>query len=57
LSGLQVGSSIKADDLECFLYGYSPSGERLFFRKKDNRRCAWDCVITAEKSVSVAALC
>src|SRR5208282_5830032 len=22
-----------------------------------NRRCAWDCVITAEKSVSVAALC
>jgi conjugative relaxase-like TrwC/TraI family protein len=57
LSGLQVGSSIKAEDLECFLYGYSPSGERLFFRKKDNRRCAWDCVITAEKSVSVAALC
>ena len=57
LSGLQVGSSIKAEDLECFLDGYSPSGERLFFRKKHNRRCAWDCVITAEKAVSVAALC
>jgi len=56
-SGLQAGSSIKAEDLECFLYGYSPSGERLFFRKKDNRRCAWDCVITAEKAASVAALC
>jgi conjugative relaxase-like TrwC/TraI family protein len=57
LTGLQVGSSVRAEDLECFLNGYSPSGQRLFFRKKENRRCAWDCVITAEKSVSVAALC
>src|SRR6516162_11485260 len=57
LTGLPVGSSVRAEDLECFLNGYSPSGQRLFFRKKENRRCAWDCVITAEKSVSVAALC
>jgi conjugative relaxase-like TrwC/TraI family protein len=57
LSGLRVGASIKAEDLECFLNGYGPSGQRLFSHMKANRRCAWDCVVTAEKSVSVAALC
>ena len=57
LSGFQTGPSIRAEDLECFLNGYSPSGERLFSRQKANRRCAWDCVITAGKDVSVAALC
>ena len=51
LTGLPVGSSVRAEDLECFLNGYSPSGQRLFFRKKENRRCAWDCVITADKAV------
>jgi conjugative relaxase-like TrwC/TraI family protein len=57
LSGFQTGPSIRPKDLECFLHGYSPSGERLFARQKANRRCAWDCVVTTEKSVSVAALC
>src|SRR6516162_8222024 len=57
LIGIQSGSAILSEELECFLHGYSPSGERLFARKKENRRCAWDCVVTAEKSVSVAALC
>jgi hypothetical protein len=57
LSGFQTGPSIRAEDLECFLNGYSPYGERLFSCQKANRRCAWDCVVTAEKSVSVAALC
>ena len=57
LIGIQSGSAILSEELECFLHGYSPSGQRLFSRKKENRRCAWDCVVTAEKSVSVAALC
>src|SRR5262249_44194055 len=57
LTGLAVGSAVRPQDLECYLNGFSPSGERLFVRKKVNRRCAWDCVVTAEKSVSVAALC
>jgi conjugative relaxase-like TrwC/TraI family protein len=57
LSGLRVGALISPEDLECYLHGYSPSGQRLFVRKKDHRRCAWDCVVTAEKATSVAALC
>jgi conjugative relaxase-like TrwC/TraI family protein len=57
LTGLRPGSTIRPEDLECYLSGFSPSGERLFVRKKENRRCAWDCVVTADKSVSVAALC
>jgi conjugative relaxase-like TrwC/TraI family protein len=57
LTGLEVGSAIRPEDLECYLNGFSLSGERLFATKKENRRCAWDCVVTAEKSVSVAALC
>ena len=57
LSGLKAGSTVHPEDLECYLNGFSPSGERLFVHKKENRRCAWDCVVTADKSVSVAALC
>ena len=57
LTGIRPGQSILSQELECFLNGYSPSGQRLFSRKKLNRRCAWDCVVTADKSLSIAALC
>src|ERR1700731_1137192 len=57
LTGLEPGALIRPEDLACFLHGFSPSGQRLFSREKENRRCAWDCVVTAHKSSSVAALC
>jgi conjugative relaxase-like TrwC/TraI family protein len=57
LTGLEHGARIRLEDLACFLHGFSPSGQRLFSREKENRRCAWDCVVTAQKSASVAALC
>jgi conjugative relaxase-like TrwC/TraI family protein len=57
LTGIDHGSVIRPQDLACFLHGFSPSGQRLFSTEKENRRCAWDCVVTAQKAVSVAALC
>jgi len=57
LAGLRVGQPVCPRDLAWALQGYGPAGQPLFFRRQPHRRCAWDCVVTVDKSVSVAALC
>jgi conjugative relaxase-like TrwC/TraI family protein len=56
-AGLMSGARVVPADLACALDGFGPAGQRLFTRRQPRRRCAWDCVVTVDKSVSVAALC
>lgn len=56
-AGLTAGTCVALADLACALEGFGPDGRRLFTRRQPRRRCAWDCVVTVDKSVSVAALC
>lgn len=56
-AGLLPGERVVPADLACALEGFGPAGQRLFTRRQPRRRCAWDCVVTVDKSVSVAALC
>lgn len=51
------GTLISATDLTSMLSGRSPRGERLGEILKPNRRAAWDCIVTPDKSISLAALC
>ncbi|MCX2758207.1 relaxase domain-containing protein [Vibrio sp. Sgm 22] len=52
--GLQ-NKTIRDDDYNMLMTGFSPSGEALVQNAgKDNRRAAWDCTLSAPKSVSLA---
>lgn len=57
------GLIVRESDLRAGLLGYSPPSaafprHRLNARyPKSGRRCAWDCVLSVDKSVSIAALC
>lgn len=50
-------------DLRAILHGYAPPSAIFPGRKinsrypKTGRRCAWDCVFSCHKSISIAALC
>ncbi|WP_411993371.1 MobF family relaxase [Agarivorans sp. DSG3-1] len=51
--GLQH-QTINDNDYQMLMTGYSPSGEPLVQNAgKDNRRAAWDCTLSAPKSVSL----
>jgi conjugative relaxase-like TrwC/TraI family protein len=54
---IQPQSIILPSDFESVLNGRSPRGELLCSSIKANRRAAWDCVVTPDKSISIAALC
>ncbi|HCG8652432.1 TPA: relaxase domain-containing protein [Vibrio parahaemolyticus] len=52
--GLQ-NKTIGDNDYNMLMTGFSPSGEALVQNAgKDNRRAAWDCTLSAPKSVSLA---
>ncbi|MPW31251.1 relaxase domain-containing protein [Agarivorans sp. B2Z047] len=52
--GLQ-NKTIGDNDYNMLMAGFSPSGEALVQNAgKDNRRAAWDCTLSAPKSVSLA---
>ncbi|OED95424.1 MobF family relaxase [Vibrio cyclitrophicus] len=52
--GLQ-NKTIGDNDYNMLMAGFSPSGEALVQNVgKDNRRAAWDCTLSAPKSVSLA---
>lgn len=54
LFGLQ-NQIINDNDYQMLMTGYSPSGDALVQNAgKDNRRTAWDCTLSAPKSVSLA---
>ncbi|UPR26402.1 relaxase domain-containing protein [Vibrio cyclitrophicus] len=54
LFGLQ-NQIINDNDYQMLMTGYSPSGDALVQNAgKDNRRAAWDCTLSAPKSVSLA---
>lgn len=51
--GLQH-KTIRDNDYEMLMTGFSPSGEALVQNAgKENRRAAWDCTLSAPKSVSL----
>ncbi|EMP4113321.1 relaxase domain-containing protein [Vibrio parahaemolyticus] len=55
--GLQH-KTIRDNDYEMLMTGFSPSGEALVQNAgKENRRAAWDCTLSAPKSVSLAWAC
>tara|TARA_R110000744_G_scaffold73919_4_gene147747 strand:+ start:408 stop:2981 length:2574 start_codon:yes stop_codon:yes gene_type:complete len=48
------GQTIDDKDYQQLMTGFSPSGEPLVQNAgKDNRRAAWDCTLSAPKSVSI----
>ena len=52
--GLQ-NTTIKDNDYKMLMAGFSPSGKALVQNAgKENRRAAWDCTLSAPKSVSLA---
>lgn len=55
--GVQAGSPVMAQDLACLLDGYDARGRSFLGRVRSDRRCAYDVVVSASKSVSIAALC
>ncbi len=54
---MEIRALVTKSALESVLNGRGPSGDRLVQKVKENRRVAWDTVVTPHKSVSVAALC
>ena len=57
LFGVSTDQPVQTNEFRMLLEGMTPSGQSMYQRRRNNRRCAWDYVFTSSKSVSIAALC
>lgn len=55
--GVEAGSQVKWQDLALILDGYTANGRNFLGWYRRDRRCAYDMVVSASKSVSLSALC
>lgn len=55
--GWRSGGLVDGEEFACLLDGYTLDRRSCVLQRLPNRRCGYDVVISAPKSVSVAALC